>query len=67
LTDDYGEVLTLVMDMKGTNADKIKNVEQLSKEVVTMRKELEDVKEVLKGLIQVVMGREENLDEDEYN
>ena len=55
------------MDMKGTNEDKIKNVEQLSKEVVTMRKELEDVKEVLKGLIQVVMGREENLDEDEYN
>ena len=55
------------MDMKGTNADKIKNVEQISKEVVTMRKELEDVKEVLKGLIQVVMGREENLDEDEYN
>ena len=57
----------MVMDMKGTEADKIKNVEQLSKEVVTMRRELEDVKEVLKGLIQVVMGREENLDEDEYN
>lgn len=57
----------MVMDMKGTDADKVKNVEQLSREVVTMRKELEDVKEVLKGLIQVVMGREENLDEDEYN
>jgi hypothetical protein len=53
--------------MKGDTASKVKDVETLSNEVVTMRKELEDVKEVLKGLIQVIMSREEGLDEDEYN
>lgn len=53
--------------MKGGATDKIKDVEKLSNEVVTMRRELEDVKEVLKGLIQVIMSREEGLDEDEYN
>ena len=54
--------------MKGGAAtNKVKDVETLSNEVVTMRKELEDVKEVLKGLIQVIMSREEGLDEDEYN
>lgn len=51
----------------GADTNKIKDVETLSNEVVTMRRELEDVKEVLKGLIQVIMSREEGLDEDEYN
>lgn len=55
--------------MKGgsVNNNKVKDVEKLSNEVTTMRRELEDVKEVLKGLIQVIMSREEGLDEDEYN
>lgn len=53
--------------MKGGATSKVKDVETLSNEVVTMRKELEDVKEVLKGLIQVIMSREEGMDEDEYN
>ncbi|MCL4337442.1 MAG: hypothetical protein M1129_03935 [Candidatus Thermoplasmatota archaeon] len=53
--------------MKGGVTSKVNDVEKLSNEVVTMRKELEDVKEVLKGLIQVIMSREEGLDEDEYN
>ncbi len=53
--------------MKGGVSNKVNDVEKLSNEVVTMRKELEDVKEVLKGLIQVIMSREEGLDEDEYN
>lgn len=53
--------------MKGGASNKVKDVETLSNEVVTMRRELEDVKEVLKGLIQVIMSREEGLDDDEYN
>lgn len=53
--------------MKGGISNKVKDVESLSNEVVTMRRELEDVKEVLKGLIQVIMSREEGLDDDEYN
>lgn len=53
--------------MKGGATNKGKDVETLSNEVVTMRRELEDVKEVLKGLIQVIMSREEGLEEDEYN
>lgn len=54
------------MSVKEDNLSK-NNVEKLSKEVVSMRKELEDVKEVLKGLIQVVMSRDGALDDDEYN
>lgn len=53
--------------MKGNNTSKGKDVEKLSNEVVTMRRELEDVKEVLKGLIQVIMSREEGFDDDEFN
>ncbi|MCL4335860.1 MAG: hypothetical protein M1476_02510 [Candidatus Thermoplasmatota archaeon] len=53
--------------MKNVGVGKMKDVEKLSSEVVSMRKELDDVKEVLKGLIQVIMSREEGLDEDEYN
>ena len=44
-----------------------KGLVPFNKEVVSMRKELEDVKEVLKGLIQVVMSRDGALDDDEYN
>ncbi|MEM0156802.1 MAG: hypothetical protein QXN26_01885 [Thermoplasmataceae archaeon] len=53
--------------MKNNIGGNIKDVEKLSNEVTSMRKELDDVKEVLKGLIQVIMSREEGLDEDEYN
>jgi hypothetical protein len=55
------------MMMKGSIGGKVKDVETLSNEVTSMRKELDDVKEVLKGLIQVIMSREEGVDEDEYN
>ncbi len=56
------------MLMKGNNnSNKIKDVEKLNNELSVMRRELDDVKEVLKGLIQVIMSREEGLDEDEYN
>ena len=51
----------------GTINNKVKDVEKLTNEVTSMRRELDDVKEVLKGLIQVIMSREEGLDEDEYN
>ncbi len=47
--------------------NKKKEVEALNNEVKDMRKELDDVKEVLRGLIQVIMSRDDNLDEDEYN
>ncbi|MCL4438940.1 MAG: hypothetical protein M1616_06220 [Candidatus Thermoplasmatota archaeon] len=53
--------------MKDNVGGKIKDVERLSNELTSMRKELDDVKEVLKGLIQVIMSREEGMDEDEYN
>lgn len=58
----------LVMLMKGNSgAEKVKDVEKLTNELSVMRRELDDVKEVLRGLIQVIMSREEGLDEDEYN
>lgn len=41
--------------------------ESLSKEVKGMRKELDDLKEVLRGLIQVIMNKEGALEDDEYN
>ena len=53
--------------MKNNIVGNVKDVEKLSNEVNSMRKELDDGKEVLKGLIQVIMSREEGLDEDEYN
>ncbi len=49
------------------SGNKKKEVEALNNEVKDMRKELDDVKEVLRGLIQVIMSRDDNLDEDEYN
>lgn len=56
------------MLMKGNNnTNKIKDVEKLNNELSVMRRELDDVKEVLRGLIQVIMSREEGLDDDEYN
>jgi hypothetical protein len=48
-------------------AGRMKDVETLSKELSTMKRELEDVKEILKGLIRVIMSKEGELDEDEYN
>lgn len=54
--------------MKGSNGtSKVKDVEKLTSELSVMRRELDDVKEVLRGLIQVIMSREEGLDDDEYN
>ncbi|HKJ97072.1 MAG TPA: hypothetical protein VJ944_04965 [Thermoplasmataceae archaeon] len=54
--------------MKGNNnTNKLKDVEKLNNELTVMRRELDDVKEVLRGLIQVIMSREEGLDDDEYN
>ncbi|BAB60243.1 TVG1133289 [Thermoplasma volcanium GSS1] len=53
--------------MKYNNEEKIKEVEALNREVKSMRKELDDVKEVLRGLIQVIMSRDDNFDDDEYN
>ncbi len=47
--------------------NKIKDVEKLSNEVDSMRKELNDMKEVLRGLIQVIMSRDDNQDMDDYN
>ncbi|KAA8923165.1 MAG: hypothetical protein F6Q11_01395 [Thermoplasma sp.] len=56
-----------VLMMKYAGNDKAKDVEALNREVKNMRKELDDVKEVLRGLIQVIMSREDNFDDDEYN
>jgi uncharacterized protein YhaN len=48
--------------------EKVKNMQELTKEVTDMRKELESLKEVLSGLIQVMMDHNDQFnDEDEYN
>ncbi|MHB8361871.1 MAG: hypothetical protein ACYDAO_10645 [Thermoplasmataceae archaeon] len=52
--------------MKTENYD-INEFRKLTTELSNMRRELDDVKEVLKGLIQVIMSREENVDGEEYN
>lgn len=44
-----------------------KEVEELSNELKGMRQELDDLKEVLRGLIQVIMNKEGALEDDEYN
>lgn len=44
-----------------------KEVEKLSNELKGMRRELDDLKEVLRGLIQVIMNKEGALEDDEYN
>ncbi|MCW6168347.1 MAG: hypothetical protein LVQ96_01100 [Thermoplasmatales archaeon] len=49
------------------DVNRIKDVEKLSNEVDSMRKELNDMKEVLRGLIQVIMSRDDNQDMDDYN
>jgi hypothetical protein len=49
------------------DVNRIKDMEKLSNEVDSMRKELNDMKEVLRGLIQVIMSRDDNQDMDDYN
>ncbi|MCL4350711.1 MAG: hypothetical protein M1414_02365 [Candidatus Thermoplasmatota archaeon] len=48
------------------NSINIKEMERMSKEITTMKKELDDMKEVVRGLVQFIMKREE-LDDEEYN
>ncbi len=52
--------------LKTENNDVVE-FKKLTTELSNMRRELDDVKEVLKGLIQVIMSREENVDGEEYN
>jgi hypothetical protein len=50
--------------MKGeTN---IKDIERLNKDIVSLRKEVDDMKDVIRGLIQFIM-RKEDIDSEEYN
>lgn len=57
-----------VRDLKNSESNsRGRNVEKLTNEVNTMKRELEDMKEVLRGLIQVIMSRDGPLDEDEFN
>ncbi|MHB8397108.1 MAG: hypothetical protein ACYDAZ_07655 [Thermoplasmataceae archaeon] len=53
--------------MKPYGTDKVSDFEKLSDEVSTMKRELEDVKEILKGLIRALMSKEGEMDEDEFN
>ncbi|WP_337860230.1 hypothetical protein [Ferroplasma sp.] len=49
-------------------ADKMKDVQELSKEVKDMRKEIDTMKELLGGLIKVMMEHDDQFnDGDEYN
>lgn len=50
-----------------TDGNKPKEVEKLTDELKGMRRELDDLKEVLRGLIQVIMNKEGALEDDEYN
>lgn len=61
-----GKWLILVGKLKTENNDVVE-FKKLTTELSNMRRELDDVKEVLKGLIQVIMSREENVDGEEYN
>ena len=61
-----GKWLILVGKLKTENNDVVE-FKKLTTELSNMRRELDDVKEVLKGLIQVIMSREEKVDGEEYN
>ncbi len=44
----------------------VKEIEKLNKDVVTLRREVDDMKDVIRGLIQFIMRKEE-VDGEEYN
>lgn len=56
----------MVKNVKTDNS-RFEKVERLSNEIKGMRKELDDLKEVLRGLIQVIMNKEGAFEDDEYN
>ena len=62
-----GRLIYMGRNLKSTGTSSSASVDKLSSELNTMRKELEDMKEVLRGLIQVIMSRDGPVDEDEYN
>ncbi|MFG1414832.1 MAG: hypothetical protein AAE986_01570 [Thermoplasmataceae archaeon] len=57
----------MVKNFKTGGDERKVKVETLKSELSLMKKEIEDMKEILRGLIQVVMSRDGPLDEDEYN
>lgn len=57
----------MVKNFKTGGDESTVKVEKLNSELSLMKKEIEDMKEILRGLIQVVMSRDGPLDEDEYN
>ncbi len=57
----------MVKNFKAGGDESTVKVEKLKSELSLMKKEIEDMKEILRGLIQVVMSRDGPLDEDEYN
>ncbi len=44
----------------------VKEIEKLNKDLVTLRREVDDMKDVIRGLIQFIMRKEE-VDGEEYN
>jgi hypothetical protein len=44
----------------------IKEIEKLNKDLITLRKEVDDMKDVVRGLIQFIM-RKEDVDSEDYN
>jgi hypothetical protein len=44
----------------------VKEIERLNKDIVTLRREMDDMKDVIRGLIQFIM-RKEDVDGEEYN
>ncbi|MCL4314417.1 MAG: hypothetical protein M1454_01630 [Candidatus Thermoplasmatota archaeon] len=47
--------------------DIFQEYEKLNKEILHMRKEIDDMKEVIKGLIRILMSREDDTEDDDYN
>ncbi|MGC8506059.1 MAG: hypothetical protein ACP5NK_05060 [Thermoplasmata archaeon] len=53
--------------MKTGESKNIGDVERLNRELTSMRRELDDVKEIIRGLIKVIMSKEGEMEEDEFN
>ena len=49
------------------DAGKPADYERMNKEITHMRKEIDDMKEVIKGLIRIIMSREGDTEEEDYN
>ncbi len=57
----------MVKRLKGDSTVPNLDFEKLNREIVSMRKELDDVKEIIRGLIRAIMNRDGDSEENEFN